>query len=327
MAVVLVTGGAGYIGSHACKRLAEAGHEPVCFDDFSTGWRDAARFGPVIEGDLLDAAAVREAMRAVRPSAVMHFAALSIVAESMRDPARYWRVNLVGAMNLLDAMQVEGVGSLIFSSTAATYGEPDVALIGEETPQRPSNPYGASKLAIERLIADVALTHRLRATIFRYFNVAGADPAGGLGERHEPETHLIPIVLEAAAGRRTHVTVNGVDYPTPDGSCVRDYLHVCDLAEAHLLGLEKLLGGEAGHALNLGIGRGYSVLEVIAAARSVTGCAIPAEIGPRRGGDPARLVCDGARARAALDWTPRRAALETMIADAWRWFGREWGIV
>ena len=319
MATILVTGGAGYIGSHACKALAEAGHRPVCFDNLSTGWRDAVRYGPLIEGDVLDADAIAKAVAETRPDAVMHFAALSLVGDSMREPARYWRSNILGALNLLDAMRAQGVESLIFSSTAATYGEPETDLIREDARQEPTNPYGATKLAIERMIADHATAYGLRAGVFRYFNVAGADPSAEIGELHRPETHLIPIVLEAAAGLRPEITVNGTDYPTPDGACVRDYLHVCDLAEAHVLGLERLLGGGDGFRLNLGVGRGYSVLEVIAATRAVTDRDVPQKIGPRRAGDPARLVCDGAAARATLDWTPTRSDLATMIADAWRW--------
>jgi UDP-glucose-4-epimerase GalE len=322
MATVLVTGGAGYIGSHAAKRLAETGHRPVVFDNISTGWREAARFGPLIAGDLLEASSISAAMREVRPDAVMHFAALSIVGDSVRDPAGYWRANVLGAMNLLDAMREEGVGALVFSSTAATYGEPGVDTIPESSPQRPTNPYGRTKLAIEGMIGDHAAAYGLNAMIFRYFNVAGADPSGELGEQHRPETHLIPIVLEAAAGRRPEVVVNGTDYPTPDGACIRDYLHVCDLAEAHRLGLDALLAGAPGRALNLGVGRGYSVLEVIETARRVTGREIPTRLGPRRPGDPAKLVCDGRAARAALGWTPERSDLEAMIADAWRWTQR-----
>ena len=319
MAVVLVTGGAGYIGSHACKALGEAGHQPVCFDNLSTGWREAVRFGPLIEGDLLDREAVAAAIREVRPAAVMHFAALSLVADSVRDPALYWRANLVGAMNLLDAMRAADVGALVFSSTAATYGEPDSDFITESAPQRPTNPYGATKLAIERMIRDHAAAYGLRAGVFRYFNVAGADPSGEIGELHRPETHLIPIVLEAAAGLRPCIRVNGVDYPTADGACVRDYLHVCDIASAHVLGMERLLTGGDGFSLNLGVGRGYSVLEVIETVQCVVGREIRTEIGPRRAGDPARLVCDPKAAGAALGWVPRHSDLETMISDAWRW--------
>jgi UDP-glucose-4-epimerase GalE len=319
MAKVLVTGGAGYIGSHACKRLAEAGHIPVCFDNYGTGWRDAVRFGPALEGDLLDRISIAEALREVRPDAVMHFAALSLVGESVVEPARYWRGNLIGALNLLDAMREVGVDALIFSSTAATYGEPDVDLIEETTRQSPTNPYGQTKLAIERLIGDYAAAYGLRSCVFRYFNVAGADPSGEIGEWHRPETHLIPIVLETALGTRSQIIVNGLDYPTLDGACVRDYLHVCDLVDAHLLGLERLLAGGSGATVNLGVGRGRSVLEVIAAARAVTDCEIPYGVGPRRAGDPPRLVCSGAAARRELGWKPTRSDLETMIGDAWRW--------
>jgi UDP-glucose-4-epimerase GalE len=319
VAVVLVTGGAGFIGAHACKALQAAGHVPVCFDNFSTGWREAARFGPLVEGDLLDARAVRTALDDIRPDAVMHFAALSLVGDSVRDPARYWRSNLTGALNLFDAMRDAGVMRLIFSSTAATYGEPEATLIREDTPQRPTNPYGASKLAIERVIADYGAAYGLNAMVFRYFNVAGADPDGEIGESHRPESHLIPIVLEAAAGLRPEIVVNGCDYPTADGACVRDYLHVCDLVEAHRLGLDKLLSDHPGLHLNLGIGHGYSVLEVIEAARRVTGRDIAVRIGPRRAGDPARLVCDGQTARDHLDWSPKCSDLDTMIRDAWRW--------
>jgi UDP-glucose-4-epimerase GalE len=322
MATVLVTGGAGYIGSHACKRLAEAGHLPVCFDNFGTGWRDAVKYGPLVEGDLLDPAALARAFAETRPDAVMHFAALSLVAESVADPGRYWRNNVLGSLNLLEAMREVGVDRLVFSSTAAVYGEPDVALIPEDAEQRPTNPYGATKLAVERMIADFAVAHGLRATVFRYFNVAGADPDCQIGEDHRPETHLIPIVLQAASGRRPRITINGVDYPTPDGACVRDYVHVSDLVEAHRLGLERLLAGEAGVTVNLGVGRGYSVREVIDRAEAVTGLSVPRTEGPRRPGDPARLVCDAARAAALLDWRPARSDLDAMIADAWAWSQR-----
>ena len=242
MATVLVTGGAGYVGAHACKRLAHAGHVPVCFDNLSTGWRAAATFGPFFEGDLRDADAIGRAIAEAKPDAVMHFAALSLVGDSMADPARYWRENLTGAMNLLDAMRAAGVDKLVFSSTAATYGEPEVELIREETPQRPTNAYGETKLAIERMIADHGRAYGLTATVFRYFNVAGADPEGEIGEAHRPETHLIPIVLEAAAGTRAEIRVNGADYPTPDGACVRDYLHVQDLADAQSRRRARMVG-------------------------------------------------------------------------------------
>ncbi len=322
MTTVLVTGGAGYIGSHACKRLAECGFEPVVFDSFVTGWRDAVRFGPMIEGDLLAPEDLARAFAACRPAAVMHFAALSLVGESVAKPERYWRNNVGGTLNLLEAMTAAGVGALVFSSTAATYGEPDVALIPETAPQLPTNPYGQTKLAVERMIADFGRAHGLRAMIFRDFHVAGADGAGAIGEFHRPETHLVPLILDAASGRREAITVFGTDYPTPDGTCIRDYLHVEDLVEAHVLGLRRLLDGGDGATLNLGVGRGFSVREVIDRARAVTGVAIPETLGDRRAGAPSRLVCDGAAARAALGWSPDRSDLDRMIADAWRWHQR-----
>jgi UDP-glucose 4-epimerase len=319
MSVVLVTGGAGYIGSHACRRLAAEGFTPVTFDSFRTGWREAVRFGPVVEGDLLDRDALDAAFAAWKPVAVMHFAALSLVAESVAKPGLYWRNNVCGSLNLIEATVAAGIGAFVFSSTAATYGEAQAALIAEDEPQRPTNPYGATKLAVERLLADFGRSDGLRATVFRYFNVAGAAEDRSVGEFHRPETHLIPLVLDAASGRRESITVYGEDYPTPDGTCIRDYLHVDDLIEAHLLGLRRMLDGGQGGAFNLGVGRGYSVREVIDRVRAVTGCGVPAITGPRRPGDPSRLVCDGRRAVAELGWRPTRSDLDRMIADAWAW--------
>ncbi|SET81474.1 UDP-glucose 4-epimerase GalE [Oceanicella actignis] len=319
MARILVTGGAGYIGAHACKALRAAGHEPVALDDLRTGWREAVRFGPLIEADLNDLDATRAALAQARPDAVMHFAALSNVGESVRSPGLYWRNNVGGSLNLLEAMVETGVRAIVFSSTAATYGEPDVELIDEDQPQRPINPYGASKLAVERMLDDFEAAHGLRTAALRYFNVAGADPEAEIGERHQPETHLIPLVLDAAAGAREALSIFGRDYDTPDGTCVRDYVHVWDLIEAHLLALERLMGGARGIRLNLGVGRGHSVREVIEAAERVLGRRVPVRDAPRRPGDPSRLVCDGSRARAELGWEPRLSTLERMIADAWRW--------
>jgi UDP-glucose 4-epimerase len=316
---ILVAGGAGYIGSHVCKHLAAAGHEPVVFDDFSTGWRDAVRFGPAVEGDMLDPAALAAAFARHQPEGVVHCAALSLVGDSMRDPARYWRANVLGTLNLVEAAAASGARAFVFSSTAAVYGETGAALIPETAPVVPANPYGGSKLAAERLIADTCAVSGMAAGIFRYFNVAGADPEGRLGEQHRPETHLVPLVLEAASGRREAIAVYGADYPTADGTCIRDYLHVEDLAAAHVLGLERLLAGGKGFTLNLGLGRGHSVREVIDCARRVTGRPIPETAAPRRPGDPPRLVCDGSRAMATLGWQPRHATLEAMIADAWAW--------
>jgi UDP-glucose-4-epimerase GalE len=315
----LVTGGAGYIGSHACKMLHAAGHEPVAFDNLRTGWSAAAKFGVLIEGDLLDEAALAGAFAAVRPDAVLHFAALSNVGESVKDPGLYWRNNTLGSLNLLCAMRDAGVGRIVFSSTAATYGEPEQHPITETAPQRPINPYGASKLAVEAMLDDFEASHGIRSVALRYFNVAGADPEAQIGEDHRPETHLIPLVLDAAAGARDAITVFGTDYPTPDGTCIRDYVHVVDLIEAHILALDRLLAGGASGRFNLGTGHGFSVREVIDAAEATLGMAIPQAAGARRGGDPARLVCDGTRARADLGWAPSRSSLPRMIADAWRW--------
>ncbi|MFO7854303.1 MAG: UDP-glucose 4-epimerase GalE [Paracoccaceae bacterium] len=319
MARILVTGGAGYIGAHGCKALRDAGHEPVVFDDFRTGWRQAVRFGEGIEGDLLDPAALAAAFARVRPDAVMHFAALSNVGESMRDPALYWRNNVAGSLNLLAAMRDAGVCAIVFSSTAATYGEPDEDPITEAAPQRPINPYGASKLAVEAMLADFERAHGIRSAIFRYFNVAGADEGREIGEHHVPETHLVPNILDAAAGAREAIVVNGTDYPTPDGTCIRDYVHVMDLVDAHVLAIDRLLAGGDSLRLNLGTGAGFSVAEVVAAAREAVGTEIPVEYGPRRPGDPARLVCDGSKAQAVLGWRPRRSEMRRMIADAWAW--------
>ncbi len=319
MAKILVTGGAGYIGAHACKALRAAGHEPVTLDDYRTGWRQAVRYGPAIEADLNDLDAVRAAVARAEPDAAMHFAALSNVGESVRHPGLYWRNNVGGSLNLLTALAETGVDKIVFSSTAATYGEPDEDPITEDAPQRPINPYGASKLAVEAMLEDFERAHGLRSIAFRYFNVAGADEDREIGEHHVPETHLIPLVLDAAAGARDAITIFGEDYDTPDGTCIRDYVHVMDLIDAHVLGLERLLAGGQSLRLNLGVGRGFSVREVIDAARPVVGVPIPVVSGARREGDPTRLVCDGSRARATLGWRPTRSTLERMIADAWAW--------
>jgi UDP-glucose 4-epimerase len=319
MAVVLVTGGAGYVGSHACKALAAAGHEPVVFDNLSTGWRQAVRWGPLVEGDLLDEAALGRAFAAHRPQAVMHFAALSEVGESARQPDRYWRNNLVGSLNLAGAARAHGVQAFVFSSTCATYGAARGDCLAEDDPQAPISPYGRTKLAVEHMLGDFQGAFGLRAAIFRYFNAAGADPAREIGEDHRPETHLVPLVLDAASGRREAITVFGTDYPTPDGTCIRDFVHVADLAEAHVLGLGWLLGGGASLELNLGSGTGHSVRAVIETARAVTGADIPVVEGPRRPGDPPRLVSGSGLAERVLGWRPRRSSLETIIADAWAW--------
>jgi UDP-glucose 4-epimerase len=311
----LVTGGAGYIGSVVASQLLAAGHDVVVLDDLSRGHAAAVPPGAhLVEASLLDPDALAAPL-ASGLDAVLHFAALSLVAESVEHPERYWHNNVTGTLNLLDAMRAEGVGKLVFSSTCATYGEPDTVPIAEHEPTAPVNAYGASKLAVDLMIRDECRAHGLAAASLRYFNVAGA--RGELGEHHEPETHLIPLVLQAAAGAREHVTVFGTDYPTRDGTAVRDYIHIEDLGEAHLLALDALEPGRH-RIVNLGTGDGYTVREVIEAARRVTGREIPVREEARRPGDPPELVAANARAREELGWTPRRG-LEQMIADAWAW--------
>lgn len=316
---VLVTGGAGYVGAHACKALAAAGFVPVAFDNLTTGWAEAVRWGPLVQGDVMDRGSIDAALAEHRPVAVMHFAALSLVGESVTDPARYWRVNVGGALNLLEACAAAGVRNFVFSSTCATYGDQDGVLLTEATPQRPINAYGGSKLAIEQLLRDFGTAFGIDHVIFRYFNVAGADPGGEIGEQHRPETHLIPLMLDAVAGKRPALTVFGTDYPTPDGTCLRDYVHVADLAAAHVLGLRRLLDGNGSDVFCLGTGRGFSVREVIEASRAVTNRAVPVVYGARRPGDAAALVSSSSRAVEVLGWEPEHSTLQRMIADAWAW--------
>ncbi|AUH32709.1 UDP-glucose 4-epimerase GalE [Paracoccus tegillarcae] len=316
---ILVTGGAGYIGSHACKQLRAAGYLPVTFDNLSTGWRDAVKFGPLVEGDLLDPDALRRAFEEYAPVAVMHFAALSQVGEAMEQPGRYWRENVTGALNLAEAALAAGCNRLVFSSTCATYGDHDGVLLNESTQQQPLNAYGGSKLAIEQLLTDFGASDGLETVIFRYFNVAGADPQAEVGEFHRPETHLIPLVLDAACGRRDALTIYGTDYPTRDGTCMRDYVHVMDLVDAHVLGLDWLQAGRGNAVFCLGSGSGFTVREVMAKAAEVTGLDIPVQEGPRRGGDAVSLVSGSQQAVDVLGWQPQRSTLEQMIGDAWRW--------
>lgn len=316
---VLVTGGAGYIGAHACKALARAGFVPVAFDNFTTGWREAVKFGPSIEGDLMNPAQIAAAFSQYRPVAVMHFAALSLVGESMSDPAKYWRVNVTGALNLMEAAVAAGCLNFVFSSTCATYGDQDGVVLTEDTPQRPINAYGASKRAIEDMLVNFGAAFGVQHVIFRYFNVAGADPDGDVGEQHRPETHLIPLMLDAVDGRRPALTIFGDDYPTPDGTCLRDYVHVCDLVDAHVLGLNWLLEGRGSAAFNLGSGTGFSVRQVIDAAAHVTNRPVPTQMGQRRAGDATALVSGSQRARDVLGWQPKRSTLPDMIRDAHDW--------
>ena len=319
MSHVLVTGGAGYIGSHACKMLAARGHVPVCVDNLSTGWKAAVKYGPLVEADLTDRAALDAAFARYRPVAVMHFAAFSLVGEAMADPGKYWRNNTLGSLTLVEAALAAGCRDIVFSSTCATYGEHDGVTLDEATPQRPLNAYGSSKRAVEEILRDFGQSHGLNAVIFRYFNVAGADPEGEIGEAHDPETHLIPVILQAIDGARPELVMHGDDYATPDGTCIRDYVHVMDLIEAHVLGLDWLAAGRGARVFNLGTGSGFSVREVIAAAEEVTGRKVPHRIGPRREGDATRLVSGSQRAAADLGWTPRRSTLRQMIGDAWTW--------
>ena len=316
---ILVTGGAGYIGSHACKALAKAGYTPITYDNLVYGHRWAVKWGPLEEGDIADYARLNEVIAKYQPVAVMHFAAYAYVGESVEDPGKYYRNNVAGTLTLLEAMRDHGIDQFIFSSTCATYGVPEAVPISEDHPQLPINPYGASKLMIERMLQDFDTAHGLRSISLRYFNAAGADPDGEIGEAHDPETHLIPLVLDAAAGKRLAITVFGDDYDTLDGTCIRDYIHVSDLADAHVLALKALEGGAKTTAYNLGNGQGFSVKQVIEAVESVSGKKVPVEIGQRRAGDPARLVGDSTRIRSELGWSPRYAELQFIIATAWHW--------
>ena len=316
---VIVAGGAGYIGSHMVRMLQEHGYAPVVVDNLATGHSDAVGSAPLAVGDIGDRAFMAALLREHRPRCVMHFAAASLVGESMAQPARYWQNNFVQTLALLDTMLAEGVQQFIFSSTAAVYGDPLETPMTEAHRRQPINPYGKTKLAVENALEDYGRAHGLRSITFRYFNAAGAHPDGTLGERHEPETHLIPLVLQVASGRRPLIARFGSTHPTPDGSCIRDYVHVQDLCSAHLLALQALERGAATTAYNLGNGAGHSVNEVIAAARRVTGHAIPLRDDPPREGDPPVLVADAARARAELGWQPQYAELETIIAHAWQW--------
>jgi UDP-glucose-4-epimerase GalE len=315
---VLVTGGAGYIGSHACKTLAAGGYEPVVFDNLRAGHRAAVRYGDLVEGDILDTSAVRAAIRRYEIQAVMHFAAFLDVGESVREPARYYRNNVGGALSVLDAMAAESVGLFVFSSTCATYGEPLETPIAETHPQQPINSYGETKLAVERALPHFERAHGVRWTALRYFNAAGADPDGELGEDHHPEIHLIPRALDAAHGM-ARLDVFGDDYPTPDGTCLRDYIHVTDLADAHAKALEALADAGRSGAYNLGTGRPHSVRAVIDTVEQVTGRAVSWTMAPRRPGDPAVLYAAPQKAQSELHWKPRFSELDTIVRTAWNW--------
>ena len=316
---ILVVGGAGYIGSHMVKMLAAQGYRVTTLDNLSTGYRDAVTAGEFIQADLADRPALDRLFAQQKIDAVMHFASFIQVGESVQEPAKYYANNVTNTLNLLDAMVTHDVQRFIFSSSAAVYGNPHTVPIPEDHSKEPINPYGRSKWIVEQILADYDHAYGLKSVCLRYFNAAGADPQGQLGERHEPETHLIPLVLRAASGRAPDIKVFGRDYDTPDGTCIRDYVHVEDLCTAHRLALDGLMQGQASSVYNLGNGNGFSVAEVIAAARRVTGCTIPVTDQARRAGDPPRLVADARRARAALNWRPQYDTLDTIIAHAWAW--------
>jgi UDP-glucose 4-epimerase len=315
---ILVTGGAGYIGSHAVRLFLAHGHDVWVYDNLAEGHRAAVPAERLVVGDLNEVPRLDQLLVERRIDTVVHFAAFTYVGESVRDPGKYYRNNLVNTLNLLECLRRHGVWRFVFSSTAATYGAPERVPITEDEPQRPINPYGASKLAVERALADYAAAYGWGYAALRYFNAAGASADGTIGEDHDPETHLIPLVLQAVQGRRPAIEIFGTDYPTPDGTCVRDYIHVDDLAEAHRLALERLEQGK-GLCYNLGIGRGYSVREVIRAAEEVTGKKVPVKEGPRRPGDPPVLVASSEKIQRELGWRPQYQDIHGIIETAWRW--------
>jgi UDP-arabinose 4-epimerase len=319
---VLVTGGAGYVGSHTCKALARAGYVPVTIDNLIHGHRSAVRWGPFIEGDLADRRLLERVMHEHAVEAVLHFAAYAYVGESMLAPGKYFANNVSNSLNLLEAMRSTGVDTIVFSSTCATYGLPDSLPIEETHAQHPVNPYGESKLFVERALHWYQQAHGMRWAALRYFNAAGADPAGEIGEQHEPETHLLPIVIEAALGRRQSVEIYGTDYATPDGTAIRDYVHVTDLADAHVKSLGLLLDGTPSLELNLGTGVGHSVLEVVQAVEAYVGRPVATRERPRRPGDPPVLVAAASLARRTLGWRPSHSSLETIVESAHGWHAR-----
>lgn len=319
---VFVTGGAGYVGSHCAKAFANAGWTVVTYDNLSRGHRDLVKWGDLIEGDILDRASLNAALEQVRPDAVAHFAAYAYVAESMTQPAVYYRNNVVGTMNLLDAMIKADVRQMVFSSSCATYGISD-EIITEDTPQNPINPYGETKKICEKMIRDYGTAHDLRSVILRYFNAAGCDPDGETGERHDPEPHVIPLAIRGAMDGTFTFNILGGDYDTPDGTCVRDYIHVSDLADAHERALDYLSGGGASEIFNLGTGQGSSVMQLADAVSKVAGKEVPRVIAERRPGDPPILVASAEKAQDVLGWQPKRSDLESILTSAWDWFQRE----
>jgi len=318
MKKILVTGGAGYIGSHMVDMLLKNGYQVVVLDDLSTGHKDAVLDAELVVANLADKIVLEEIFKKYKFAAVMHFAGFIQVGESVQNPARYYQNNLSASLNLLDVMLKYGVKNFIFSSTAAVYGEPQYTPIDTEHPKNPLNPYGNSKWMLEQILADYDRAYGLKSICLRYFNAAGADPDGRLGERHNPETHLIPLILQVALGQRKTIGIYGYDYPTKDGTCIRDYIHIVDLCQSHLLALQVLSNGAASNAYNLGNGQGYSVLEVIEAVKEVTGRPIAIEKSSRRAGDPAVLVADAMRAQRELGWRPQFPELKTIVEHAWR---------
>jgi UDP-glucose 4-epimerase len=316
---MLVVGGAGYIGSHMVKMLSQAGHNVLTLDNLSTGYRDAVKYGQFVQGDIADSELLDELMTANHFDAVMHFASYIEVGESVKKPGKYYENNFSNTVNLLDAMVRNGISNFIFSSTAAIFGEPEYTPIDEKHPKNPINPYGRSKLMVEQALEDFETAHGLQSVCLRYFNAAGADPDGELGERHNPETHLIPLILQAASGRREAIYVFGKDYATPDGSCVRDYIHIVDLCSAHLLALTRLVEGSGSKRYNLGNGNGFSVLQVIDVAKKVSEKSINVIEADRRAGDPATLVADSTLARKELGWSPKFNDLSQIVSHAWNW--------
>lgn len=320
MKKILVVGGAGYIGSHMVKMLLDRQYHVVTLDDLSSGHRDAVLGGDFVLGSLADTALLNKLFADHHFDGVMHFASFIQVGESVLNPARYYQNNVVNTLSLLETMVNHGVQTFLFSSTAAIFGEPQYTPINEIHPKHPINPYGRTKLMVEEILADFDRAYGVKSICLRYFNAAGAEPEGKLGERHDPETHLIPLILQVAEGMRPEITVFGQDYNTPDGTCIRDYIHVYDLCQAHLLAMEKLWDGAPSTVYNLGNGEGFSVREVIDAAKEVTGRSIPIRYGARREGDPARLVADSSFARAQLGWQSKYPEIEKIIEHAWRWF-------
>jgi UDP-glucose-4-epimerase GalE len=322
---ILIAGGAGYIGAHAAKAVRMAGREPIVFDDLSCGHEHAVKWGPLVRGDIRDAAAVRAAIRQYRPDAVMQFAARIEVGEGQKNPVHFYDNNVAGTLNLVQVMLEEGVKNLVFSSTCAIYGDPERLPLTEDLPKRPVSVYGRTKLMCEQMLEDISRAHGMNFAALRYFNAAGADPEGEIGEEHEPETHLIPNALKAAVGLGGPMKLFGTDYPTPDGTCVRDYIHVTDLAEAHVLAADRISRENCSLQLNLGGGTGRTVRQVLKAVETATGRPVPVDVSPRREGDAVSLYADTTNVRRALGWTPRLSDIDTIVGTAWAFHRKAWG--